>query len=107
MICGQPLANCNFQTICDTIRITFNPTLNVTIIPINPTICFGQTSTTLTAIGSGGTPPYTYLWNNVNPSQTNIVGAGTFTVMMSDASNLPQQQLPYLQILLPPMLVQI
>jgi PKD repeat protein len=89
MVCGQPLANCNFQTICDTVRVTFNPTLNVTIVPINPTICFGQTSTTLTAIGSGGTPPYTYLWNNVNPSQTNIVGAGTFTVMMSDASNCP------------------
>lgn len=89
MVCGQPLANCNFQTICDTVRVTFNPTLGVTIVPINPTICFGQTSTTLTAIGSGGTPPYTYLWNNVNPSQTNIVGAGTFTVMMSDATNCP------------------
>ncbi|MDT8411880.1 MAG: PKD domain-containing protein [Vicingaceae bacterium] len=89
MVCGQPLANCNFATVCDTIRVNFNPTLSVSIQPNNPTICFGQTSTTITAVGSGGTPPYSYLWNNVNPSQSNIVGAGTYTVMLSDASGCP------------------
>lgn len=88
MICGTASA-CNAAFTCDTVRVTFNPPLSVSITPINPTICFGQTSTTLTATGSGGTPPYSYLWNNVNPSQTNIVGAGTFTVMLSDTSGCP------------------
>ncbi|MFL5753415.1 MAG: hypothetical protein ACJ76F_08410, partial [Bacteroidia bacterium] len=89
VVCGQPSAQCNFATICDTVRATFNPTLGVTIAPINPTICFGQTSTTITANGSGGTPPYTYLWNNVNPSQSINVGVGTYNVQLTDASNCP------------------
>lgn len=44
---------------------------------------------TLTAVGSGGTPPYTYLWDNVTPGQTYDVGAGTYTVMLSDSSGCP------------------
>lgn len=89
VVCGQPAAQCNFTPICDTIRVTFNPTLGVTILPQNPTICFGQTATTVTAIGSGGTPPYSYLWNNVNPSQTINVGVGTYNVQLSDNSGCP------------------
>jgi gliding motility-associated-like protein len=89
VVCGQPAAQCNSQTVCDTVRVTFNPTLHVNIIPVNPTICFGQTSTTLTANGSGGTPPYSYLWNNVNPSQTISVGVGTYNVQLTDASGCP------------------
>ena len=85
-VCGQPSAQCNFNTICDTVRVYFNPTLSVSIVPQNPTICFGQTSTTLSAIGGGGSPPYSYLWNNVNPSQTINVGAGTYNVQLNDAS---------------------
>lgn len=88
MICGNA-ASCNNAFVCDTVRVTFNPTLHVTIQPIIPTICFGQTSTTITAYGSGGTPPYSYLWNNINPSQSNVVGAGTFTVMLTDSSGCP------------------
>ena len=88
-VCGQPEALCNFATTCDTVRVTFNPTLGVNIVPINPTICFGQTSTTITANGTGGTPPYSYLWNNINPSQTINVGVGTYNVQLSDASGCP------------------
>ena len=89
VICGQPSSLCNFSTICDTVRVTFNPTLLVNIIPMNPTICFGQTFTTISAIGSGGTPPYSYLWNNVNTSQTINVGVGTFNIKLTDASGCP------------------
>ena len=88
-VCGQPASQCNFATVCDTVRVYFNPTLAVNIVPINPTICFGQTSTTLTANGTGGTPPYSYLWNNVNPSQTINVGVGTFNVQLTDGSGCP------------------
>ncbi|MDF2437336.1 MAG: hypothetical protein K0Q95_1712 [Bacteroidota bacterium] len=88
-VCGRPAAQCNFATVCDTVRVVFNPTLGVTIAPINPTICFGQTSTTITATGSGGTPPYSYLWNSVNPSASINVGTGNYTVQLSDASGCP------------------
>ncbi|MES2592745.1 MAG: PKD domain-containing protein [Bacteroidota bacterium] len=87
-ICGLSAA-CNSASVCDTVRVTFNFTLGVSIVPQNPTLCFGQTSTTLTANGSGGSPPYTYLWNNVNPSQSIVVGNGTYTVKISDVSNCP------------------
>lgn len=89
VVCGQPAAQCNFTPICDTIRVTFNPTLGVNIQPSNPTICFGQTATTITAVGTGGTPPYSYLWNNVNPSQTINVGVGNYQVQLSDGSGCP------------------
>lgn len=85
-VCGTPLSTCTFGTMCDTVTVTFNPTLAVSIIPINPTICFGSTSTTITAVASGGTPPYSYLWNSVNPSPSITVGAGNYTVMLTDAS---------------------
>lgn len=88
VVCGMS-ASCNPTTVCDTVRVTINPPLVVTIAPVSPTICFGQTSTTITATGSGGTPGYSYLWNNVNPSQSISVGAGTYNVTMTDATGCP------------------
>ncbi|MDO9188063.1 MAG: PKD domain-containing protein [Bacteroidia bacterium] len=49
----------------------------------NVALCFGQTSTTLTATGTGGVAPYSYLWNNVNPAQSIVVGSGVYTVKIS------------------------
>jgi len=89
LVCGSPVSSCTQITFCDTLRVFFRPTLEVIITPANPTICFGQTSTTLTANPSGGTPPYSYLWNNMNPTQTVVVGAGNFSVELSDASGYP------------------
>ena len=89
IVCGLPASQCDSIVVCDTVRANFNPSLGVSIVPQNPTICFGQTSTTITAVPSGGTPPYTYLWNNINPNQTQVVGAGTFTVELSDSSGCP------------------
>ena len=88
VVCGIS-TSCSGAAICDTFRVYFNPSLAVSIFPSNPTLCFGQTSTTITAIGSGGTPPYSYLWNNVNPSQTINVGVGTYNIQLSDASGCP------------------
>ncbi|MES2593215.1 MAG: PKD domain-containing protein [Bacteroidota bacterium] len=88
-VCGLPAANCNTAIVCDTMRVTFNTTLIVTIAPQNPTICFGQASTTLTANGSGGMPPYNYLWSNGSTTQSINVGVGTFSVLMSDVTDCP------------------
>lgn len=89
VVCGTPLAVCDFPTMCDTVRVTFNPTLGVTIVPAQPTICFGQTSTTITAVGSGGTPPYTYIWNTGATTASINAGAGSFSVLLGDQSGCP------------------
>ena len=85
VVCGIS-TSCAGNNVCDTFRVNFNSALAVNIFPSNPTLCFGQTSTTITANGVGGTPPYNYLWNNVNPSQTINVGVGTYNVQLSDGS---------------------
>ncbi|MES2139779.1 MAG: PKD domain-containing protein [Bacteroidota bacterium] len=87
-VCGMSDA-CVSVFVCDTIRVSFNPTLGVTINPQIPVICNGQNNVTITAIGNGGTPPYNYLWNNVNPSQSILVGNGTYTVKLMDITGCP------------------
>ncbi|MEW6467274.1 MAG: PKD domain-containing protein [Bacteroidota bacterium] len=87
-VCGTPLGGCAPFT-CDTVRVYFNPTLGATITPINPTICFGNTTTTITAVGSGGAPPYSYSWNTGATTQSITVGVGTYTVSIGDSTNCP------------------
>ncbi|MFN4233460.1 MAG: PKD domain-containing protein [Bacteroidia bacterium] len=88
-VCGVPIGGCSNMIFCDTVRVYFNPTLGAQIQPQNPTVCFGMSGTTITAIGSGGTPPYSYLWSNGQTSQSIFVGPGTYTVQISDTSNCP------------------
>ncbi|MFY9311096.1 MAG: PKD domain-containing protein [Bacteroidia bacterium] len=78
-VCGQ---------ICDTVRIFFTPPLTVNITPPNPVICNTQSpnSTTISATGNGGSGTYTYLWNNINSSQTITVPGGFYTVVVSDGA---------------------
>ncbi len=85
-VCGLSLS-CNPVNVCDTVRVTFNPQLTIAITPPTPVLCTGQSSIALTATANGGTPPYTYLWNNVNPSQTITVGSGVYTVKVTDATD--------------------
>jgi large repetitive protein len=89
LVCGQAAAACNPQIICDTVTVTINPTLGVNITPLNPTVCFGQTTTTITAIGTGGTPPYSFLWSTGATTPGITIGAGTYSVVMQDASDCP------------------
>lgn len=85
-ICGTSAYGCG--SICDTVRIFFTPALVATVSPPFPTICNTQTpnSTTITANGVGGSGTYTYLWNNINASQTITVPAGFYTVVVSDGT---------------------
>ena len=88
VVCGIS-TSCAGGSICDTFRVHFNPTLGVTIAPLNPTLCFGQSVTTLTATGSGGSPPYVYLWDNTVTTQTFAAGVGVHTIKLSDGSGCP------------------
>lgn len=88
LVCGLS-TSCVGGTLCDTFRVTFNPTLSVSIVPLNPTICFGQNTITLTAIPAGGTPPYNYLWNNTVPTQTLSAGVGVHSIRLTDGTGCP------------------
>lgn len=48
--------------------------------------CFGQATGEINIIASGGTSPYTYLWNNGSTTATiNSIAAGTYSVTVTDA----------------------
>ncbi len=61
--------------------------LNGTITGATTVNCFSDFNVTLTAAGSGGTAPYTYLWSTTQSGAViNNAGAGTYSVTISDAS---------------------
>ncbi|MBB3056793.1 Ig-like domain-containing protein [Mucilaginibacter gotjawali] len=61
-------------------------TLNVSINQSAPSICSGY-NVTLTATTSGGTAPFTYIWNTGETTSSIAVNkAGTYTVTVSDKS---------------------
>ncbi len=67
----QPaVLQCSINTCCDTI------------------LCFGEHTGALDVLVTGGSPPYTYVWNTT-PVQTTMVasglGAGSYTVTVTDS----------------------
>ncbi len=88
-ICGAAIGACGSTPTCDTVRVYFFSTLTVNIQPTSPTVCFGATGTTITAVGAGGTPPYTFLWSTGETAASIYVDAGTYTVQLSDTSGCP------------------
>jgi gliding motility-associated-like protein len=96
-VCGTPSGGCTGVQVCNTVRVYFVNDKAVTIVPANPTICFGGSNTTITANPTGGKPPYAYAWSGPaifgpTNTQTITVGAGTHTVVVSDATSCPTTQ---------------
>ena len=71
----------------DTINVTLADPLIVTLDSTNIT-CNGLTDGTATVTVNGGTPNYSYLWNDgqITATATNL-SAGTFTVSITDDNN--------------------
>ncbi len=88
-VCGNAVSPCSNMIFCDTVRVWFNSTLAGTILPQLPTVCYGAAGTTITVNGSGGTPPYSYLWNTGATTASIFVGPGTYTVQVSDTTQCP------------------
>lgn len=88
-VCGLPAGGCTSTMTCSIIRVNYNPTLANTFDPPQPTVCYGSAGITVTAIPSGGTPPYTYAWNTGATSASAFLQPGTYTVTIGDASSCP------------------
>lgn len=88
-VCGLPLGGCDSIYICDTVRVNFFSTLNVDILPQNPTVCFGQSNTWIKANPSGGSPPYSIRWSTNQTTDSIQVGVGTYYVTLSDNTGCP------------------
>lgn len=66
------------------VTVTQNPPISASIgTPQN--ICPGA-MTTITANGNGGQPPYAYLWNTGQTTQSIVQPQGNYTVTVSDAT---------------------
>ncbi|MFI5219849.1 MAG: hypothetical protein ACHQNT_10205, partial [Bacteroidia bacterium] len=77
--------------VTDTTLITVPSALLVSTTSTQATC--GSNNGTATANPSGGTPGYTYLWNNGQTTQTAIgFPAGTYTVTVTDANSCTQTQ---------------
>jgi hypothetical protein len=71
----------------DSIAITEPTVLALTITTDSAPTCFGATNGGVTASASGGTSPYGYAWSNSGSTASLAgLGAGTFTVTITDAN---------------------
>jgi gliding motility-associated-like protein len=68
------------------VTITAPPPLSLNVSPNNATVCKGE-KVTLQADGAGGTGNIKYLWNNGNNTPNINVGAGNYSVTISDNNN--------------------
>ena len=86
-------------TVTDNLGCTFSETFTVTepinalsgIVTTESVLCFGDAKGSVDLTVSGGTAPYTYLWNNGSPNQnlSNIVsGMYTVTITLRDELRL-------------------
>ncbi len=71
-----------------TTNIIINQPSSLSLSIIAPSIdCFGGTNGSAFANITGGTSPYTYLWNNLQITQTATnLNAGTYSVIVTDAN---------------------
>lgn len=57
---------------------------------IDPVSCFGEQDANIRAVGTGGTAPFSYSWDNgVNGPVLNNVSAGNYSLTLVDANNCP------------------
>ncbi|PKP23105.1 MAG: hypothetical protein CVU05_00840 [Bacteroidetes bacterium HGW-Bacteroidetes-21] len=68
----------------DSVYVLISQPLFVSLDPTNPTLCYGQTTTTITSQVTGGTPPYIYSWSNGATTTSINVGQGVYSLIVSD-----------------------
>jgi uncharacterized protein (DUF2141 family) len=82
---GTNAMGCNGTT---TVTIYVNQGPTATISSIQNVSCYGGNDGSINSTPTGGTPPYSYLWNPSSSTFNNLSGltAGSYTVMITDAN---------------------
>jgi gliding motility-associated-like protein len=87
--CGPIQGGCAGTSFCDTVTVYFVTDLAVQIQPDNPTLCFGDTATTITAHATGGLKPFKFYWSHIGGSgqgdSVQYVDTGTYIVSLLDS----------------------
>jgi len=72
----------------DTILVTVDPLPVISNISSTDVTCYGNEDGTISLVISGGTPGYSYLWNNnATTSTISNLGKGYYSVIVSDTNN--------------------
>lgn len=89
-VSGSLMSPCDANTAKDTVRVYFVSDKSVSIFPPDPTICYGGTPVSITAMPVGGAAPYSYKWSNGATTKTISVGSpGVYSVEVSDTTDCP------------------
>ncbi|MBI5219808.1 MAG: hypothetical protein HY958_12850, partial [Bacteroidia bacterium] len=81
--CGST-ANCT---------ITQPTAVNPQVVTITDVTCYGGSDGSITVSTTGGTPPYTYLWNNLQIDSIAVnLSANTYSVVVTDANGCTATQ---------------
>ncbi len=71
-----------------TIDVNTSPTVTATSTSPTSTVCPNDTTQAFVTVTGAGTPPYTYMWSNGQTHDTAYgLGAGSYTVVLTDANN--------------------
>lgn len=81
--------NCFIDTIVDIIHILPLPSVAITSSNVS---CYGLNNGSITALGSGTSSPYSYLWNNLETATTiSSLTPGSYTVNVADTKGCVSQ----------------
>ena len=81
------VTDANGCTCTSSMTVTEPPALNCSVSVDNPISCTGGNDGKLTAMVSGGTPGYSFMWSNgATTAMINNLSAGTYTVTITDAN---------------------
>jgi len=77
----------NGCTATSSVTITENSTVGISAVQVSAVVCNGESNGNATATGTGGLPPYSYIWDNTETTATATgLAAGTHSVSVTDVN---------------------
>lgn len=89
-VTGYRTSICDTTLFVDTVRASFVAVPQVQILPANPQVCPGDTTTRIYAVGNNGAPPYTFSWSSGHTTDSVDLGTGTYIVTLTDSLGCSQ-----------------
>lgn len=85
VISGSPSSICNSLVVSDTVRVYFNPALQIILSPKNPILCYGDSGIWTHANVIGGFPPYNISWSGGGNGSSKFLIPGSHTIITTDS----------------------